>query len=153
MFKETFFHTLDDTCRIAIPSKWRKIPALSNNAQLIVTKGLDANLWMFTDEGWKRYIETRVSKLPMGDENVRSFVRFFISGASECAIDKSGRIALPQNLIDYAKVNKDVVLNGAGFFMEIWAKESWDKYFVENEQRLKDFAKEFFSIPVQDDIT
>jgi MraZ protein len=149
VFIETFFHTLDETGRLAIPSKWRKTPALSAGSQVVVTKGLDTNLWMYTEEDWKKYITPRVLKLPMGDENARSFMLFFVASASECPIDKSGRIQLPQNLIDFAKVKKDVVLNGAGFFMQIWAKDSWDKYFVDNEQRLKNFAKEFFSIPVQ----
>lgn len=149
MFKETYFHTLDEKGRLAIPSKWRNT-SLHDSNFLVVTKGLDSNLFVYTEQGWKEQIEERIKNLPLGNHDVRSFIRFFVSGSSECVIDRSGRIMLPQSLIEYASLKKDVVINGAGLYIEIWAKELWDKFFSDNEEKLKAFAQDFFNTPLQD---
>jgi MraZ protein len=149
VFKERFFHTLDENSRIAIPSKWRKTTILPGVSNLIVTQGLDSNLWMFTEEDWKKYIDARIEELPVGDDTARGFIKFFVSPAAECLVDKSGRIILPQHLTEYASLKKDIVLTGAGFFMEIWSREIWDRYFSDNQEKLKDFAKTFFSMPLK----
>ena len=150
MFRDSFVHTLDDKGRAAVPSKWRNAE-LRDESYLVVTKGLDSNLFVYTEEGWKTQIESRIRNLPLGDPEVRSFIRFFVSGSSECSIDKSGRIMLPQNLIEYASIKKEIVFNGAGLYIEIWAKELWDQFFIDNKEQLKAFARKFFNTPIQDD--
>lgn len=150
MFRETFYHTMDEKGRLAIPSKLRKSAIIQQESLLIVAKGLDTNLFLFTEKDWNKYIESRVMDLPIGDGNVRHFLRFFVSGSAECQVDRSGRIMIPQTLADYAHINREVVINGAGFFMEIWARELWNDYFKENEEKLKDYAREFFSRPIQE---
>ena len=149
MFLETFDHTLDENSRVAIPSKWRRNDTVDKGATLVITKGFDTNLMLFTQPDWAKYVEARVQELAVGEDNVRHFLRFFVSGASECVIDRSGRIMLPQGLIAYAKLTRDVVLNGSGFYGEIWDRVLWDRFLSENDEKLKSYAKEFFKIPIQ----
>jgi MraZ protein len=149
MFKDTFFHSLDEAGRLAIPAKWRKNSLMDKGATLIATRGLDTNLFLFTEQDWNRYVESRVAQLPVGEDSVRDFLRFFFSGASECVVDRSGRIMLPENLLGYGRLKKDVVLNGSGFYVEIWDRDLWNGYFAENQERLKTFAKDFFRLPIQ----
>jgi MraZ protein len=66
--------------------------------------------------------------LPFTRADVRSFARFFFSGASELEIDKQGRIVLPPNLREYAGIEKDLVIIGVGARVEIWDSEKWDEY-------------------------
>ena len=56
------------------------------------------------------------------------FVRMFFGKATECEIDKQGRITIAQRLAEYAGLKKDIVLVGANTRMEIWDKEEWNKY-------------------------
>jgi len=149
MYKEFFIHTLDESGRVAIPAKWRKHSQLQKGKTLILTRGFDVNLFLFTEEDWDKYVESRVSSLSIGEDSVRDFLRFFFSGAAETVIDASGRIVIPQSLISYAKLSKEIVMNGSGFYMEIWSKELWDAYFSVNQERLKNFAKDFFKLPIQ----
>ncbi len=46
--------------------------------------------------------ETKLKALPLTNKNARDFVRFFLSGATECEIDKQGRFLIPSNLREYA---------------------------------------------------
>ena len=52
----------------------------------------------------------------------------FFAGASECEVDKQGRINIPQNLREYAKIQKDVVIVGVSTRAEIWSNDNWNKY-------------------------
>ena len=62
------------------------------------------------------------------NKNARDFVRFFLSGAIECEIDKQGRFLITSNLREYAKLEKDTVIIGVGTRIEIWDKEKWKSY-------------------------
>ena len=72
-------------------------------------------------------IFTKLKALPLSDRNARNFVRFFLSGATECEIDKQGRFLIPANLREVAKLEKDAVIVGVGTRLEIWDKEIWQK--------------------------
>ena len=61
----------------------------------------------------------------MVKKEVKSFQRFFISGATECPIDKLGRILIPPTLRDHAQLEKSVVFAGMLKKFEIWSKERW----------------------------
>ena len=66
--------------------------------------------------------------MPLGQADVRAFVRFFFSGATEGEADKQGRVMLPPNLREFAKLSKDVVIAGAGNRLEIWDKQVRETY-------------------------
>ena len=68
------------------------------------------------------------------------FLRFFYSGAAECAIDKLGRIVIPQVLRDYAKLDKDVVMVGALKRIEIWSKSRWDAVIARSQENFDEIS-------------
>lgn len=55
-------------------------------------------------------------------------MRFFFSGATECELDKQGRVLIPSNLREHCKIDKDAVVIGVSNRVEIWSKEEWDLY-------------------------
>ena len=61
------------------------------------------------------------------EKEARTFLRYFYSGASECPLDKLGRILIPQTLKADAYIKKNVVIVGVGKKIEIWAKEKWEE--------------------------
>ena len=71
--------------------------------------------------------ETKLKALPLSDKNARNFVRFFLSGATECEIDKQGRFLIPNNLRTAANLDKETVIIGVGTRLEIWDKQTWEK--------------------------
>ena len=95
--------------------------------KFIVTKGLDGCLFGFSQKEWKNF-EEKLKTLPLTNKNARDFVRFFLSGATECDIDKQGRFLITSNLREYATLEKDAIIIGVGTRIEIWNREKWKSY-------------------------
>jgi MraZ protein len=93
-------------------------------------------LFVYPMNEWKN-LEAKLKALPFTKADARAFVRFFFSGATECELDKQGRILLPVNLREYAQLEKDVVVIGVSSRVEIWSKECWENYSIQAE---KDYA-------------
>lgn len=106
-----------------MPSKFRE--DLGYN--FIMTKGLDNCLFVYPKEEWT-ILEGKLRSLPLTNRDARAFVRFFFSGATECVLDKQGRVLIPNNLREHAKLIKEAVIIGVSTRIEIWSKEEWDAY-------------------------
>ena len=146
MFKGTFFHTLDEKGRISIPNKLRQQIEKSGDAEiLIITQGFEGCLLAYPQNQWKK-IEEKANKLSLLDKAARNFIRFFISPASECILDKLGRTILPSNLREYADINKEVVISGSLDKIEIWSREKYDKYWKEFNSSQDDVIKQMQDI-------
>ncbi|MBE7051011.1 MAG: division/cell wall cluster transcriptional repressor MraZ [Ruminococcaceae bacterium] len=123
MFSGEYQHTIDAKGRIIMPVKFRE--ALGDS--FVVTKGLDHNLLVFSNEEWQSFYE-KLSTLPLSNKNSRGFSRLFLAGAIECETDKQGRILITQPLKEYASLVKDVTVIGNGNKLEIWSTENWNDY-------------------------
>ena len=115
-------HSLDAKGRLIMPAKLRQ----DMGEKFIITKGLDGCLFAFSQNEWLNF-ETKLKALPLSDRNARNFVRFFLSGATECEIDKQGRFLIPSNLRISAGLVKETVVIGVGTRLEIWDKATWQK--------------------------
>ena len=136
-------HSVDVKGRVSVPSKLRQ----DLGEVFIVTKGLDNCLFAYSKNEWANF-ETKLKTLPLTNVNARNFVRFFFSGATECEIDKQGRINIPQNLRDYAKISKDVTIVGVGTRAEIWNREEWTKYNSEDNLDLNEIASQMSNLGI-----
>ena len=116
-------HSLDTKGRLILPAKIRE----DMGETFIITKGLDGCLFGFSQTEWANF-EEKLKTLPLTNKNARDFVRFFLSGATECEMDKQGRFLIVANLREYANLEKDAVIIGVGTRIEIWNKEKWKAY-------------------------
>lgn len=123
LFYGEYQHTIDPKGRVIVPSKFRD----GLGEKFIVTKGLDNCLFAYSSAEWSD-LEAKLRTLPFTDKDVRAFVRFFFAGATECEVDKQGRILLPQNLREYAGLDKEIYVIGVSTRVEIWDKEKWENY-------------------------
>ncbi|WP_315067044.1 division/cell wall cluster transcriptional repressor MraZ [uncultured Clostridium sp.] len=123
MFIGEYQHALDPKNRIIVPAKLRD--GLGN--KFVITKGLDGCLYAYPLEEWE-ILENKLKTLPLTNKDARAFVRFFFSGACEIELDKQGRGLIPQNLKEYAGIEKDIVSIGVLSRVEIWSKEKWNNY-------------------------
>ena len=108
--------------------------------KFIITKGLDGCLFGFSQNEWENF-ETKLKTLPLTNKNARDFVRFFLSGAMECEIDKQGRFLISSNLRNVATLEKEVVIIGVGTRIEIWNKDKWEEYNSEENISEDDIAE------------
>lgn len=124
-----FEHSLDAKGRLIMPSRLRE----DMGEKFIITKGLDGCLFGFSKSEWANF-EEKLKTLPLTQKNARNFVRFFLSGAMECELDKQGRFLIPSNLRESAILEKEVVIIGVGTRIELWNKDKWKEYSkIEND--------------------
>lgn len=129
-------HSLDAKGRLIMPAKLRE----SIGENFVVTKGLDGCLFAFSITEWANF-EEKLKSLPLSNRNSREFTRFFLSGATECEIDKQGRFLIPNNLREAAGLIKEVVIIGVGTRIEIWDKEKWNHYNSDENISVEDIAE------------
>lgn len=129
MFRGRFEHSLDTKGRLSIPSKFRDILSSNYDERLIVTN-FDNCLWAYPASEWVK-IEEKIASQSQFRNEVKALQRVFVSAATECPVDRSGRILIPPTLRDYAAITKDVVLVGMVNKIEIWSSERWNKVFEE----------------------
>ena len=122
MFMGEYNHTIDAKGRLIIPSKFRELLG----EEFVLTKGLDGCLSIYPMDEWKAF-EEKLRALPLTNKNARTFTRFFVAGATNCELDKQGRILVPQTLREFAGLEKDVVLTGNLNRIEVWSKEKWSE--------------------------
>ena len=123
MFIGEYEHSVDAKGRVIMPVKLRE----DIGEKFIVTKGLDGCLFAYSISEWTNF-EEKLKTLPLTNKNARDFVRFFLSGAVECEIDKQGRFLIPGNLRAYATLEKEIIIIGVGTRIEIWNREEWKRY-------------------------
>ena len=80
----------------------------------------------------------------MKSSGVRNFSRLFFARAQRIEIDKSGRVRIPANLADLARITKAVVLVGVRDHIELWDKQRWDTYLHDNEPIYDEIAERAF---------
>lgn len=143
MFIGEYQHTLDPKNRVIMPSKFREKLGTS----FVMTKGLDNCLFVYSPEEWS-IVEEKLKSLPMTNKDARAFVRFFFAGACECDLDKQGRILMPNNLKDYAKIDKELVIIGVSTRIEIWSKEEWNKFNSDANISYEDVAEKMSQLGI-----
>lgn len=129
-------HSLDAKGRLIMPAKLRE----DMGEKFILTTGLDGCLFGFSMSEWEKF-EDKLKALPITNKNARNFVRFFLSGATECELDKQGRFLIVGKLRENAKLEKDVTIIGTGTRIEIWNKEKWQEHISEENLSIEDIEQ------------
>lgn len=136
MFMGEFQHTLDGKGRMIVPVKFRE----ELGTTFVMTRGLDKCLFVYPLAEWE-ILEAKLKSLPMTRADARSFVRFFFSGATECELDKQGRILIPTTLRDYAQLERDCYVLGVSNRVEIWSHSLWNAYSDKAEESFAEIAE------------
>lgn len=136
MFMGEYQHNIDAKGRLIIPSKFREHILQG----FVVTRGMDGCLFGYPLAEWQK-LEEKLKKLPLTKRDNRAFTRFFFSGATEIELDKTGRINIPKNLLDYAKIDKECVILGVSNRVEIWDHSTWNAYYEKSEEDFNNIAE------------
>lgn len=126
MFRGRYDHTVTNTGRVSIPSKFREVCREKYGEETFVITNFDKCLVAYPLKEWNE-IETKISKLPQFRQDVSASMRYLMGGAIDCPIDSQGRVLINQSLRAHANIQKEVVMIGMLKKIEIWSKETWDK--------------------------
>ena len=133
MFLGEFQHSLDTKGRVILPARYRD--QLADGAY--VTKGRGGCLSVYTAEDFGTVASEVDEQSKQGAKQLNA-ARSFFSGAQEITPDKQGRVALPQNLREYAGLTREVVVAGVFSRIEIWDRDRWQELGRVGEQALTD---------------
>lgn len=126
-FYGEYRHTVDLKGRVFIPKKFKD----GLGEEFIVTRGLNNCLFVYSMEGWNTFAE-ELKALPKSNKNAIALARKVFEGADDVSTDKQGRILIKQVLRGFANLDKDVYILGVGDRVEIWDKDTWEKYDSES---------------------
>jgi len=136
MFLGRYEHAINGQGRTSLPVKFREELKVTGEDRLIITNREEC-LVAYPPSAWRQFLETLKSK-PQTDKHYIEFIRFFVSGAQECLIDKQGRILIPPTLRDHAGLSKEIVFVGMVDTIEVWSKEKWDEEFKKDRNNFGD---------------
>jgi MraZ protein len=137
----TYPRSLDDKKRIALPKRVRE--QLGQPETLYVTPGPDQCLWLFTQAG----LDTLAGKLdqsPATDAEARVFRRLYFAQTEAVDVDRAGRILISERLIQFASLQREVVLIGVRDHLELWESGRWQQYLSQNAPRFDAVAEGAF---------
>jgi MraZ protein len=143
MFMGEYHHTIDLKGRMIVPSKFRD----ELGETFVITRGLDQCLFGYPMSEWK-LIEEKLKALPLTKKDARAFTRFFFSGATECELDKQGRVNIATPLLQYAKLEKECVVIGVSNRIELWSKSIWENYVAEQEDSFEEIAENMIDFDI-----
>lgn len=141
MFTGEFQHTLDGKGRVIIPSRLRD----GLGERFVITRGLDRCLFVYPPSEWTR-LEQKLKQLPFTKSDSRAFTRLFFSGAMEVEADKQGRVLIPQNLREYAAIEKEVMIIGVSNRVELWSEQAWQHYYNQADQNYEELAEKLVDL-------
>jgi len=145
MFYGEFIHTIDGKGRLIIPAKFRETLRENTIDKLFVTRGLEHCLFVFTPHEWN-IIVAKLKEQPFTKVKARDFMRLFLAGACEVECDRQGRIMLPQSLLRWAGIRKDVMVIGVLNRFEIWDEERWRKFALEKGNSYEEIAEDLLGM-------
>ena len=137
MFLGTYAPKLDDKGRLILPAKFRD--ELSRG--VVLTRGQERCLYVFAEAEFERHVE-KIREAPLTSKAGRDYLRLFLSGASAEVPDKQFRVTIPPALREYAGLNRDLTVIGAGTRAEIWDQAAWETYYSDREQSFSETEEE-----------
>ncbi len=118
-------YSLDDKARLMIPAKFRK-KFHPETESLYILKAQGGILELYEPDIW-RETEQTLDKLSDFNPEDRFLKTFIYGNLDEVDLDKSGRVTLSKNFLDYAAIKKDLIVVGARKKLQLWSPERFDE--------------------------
>ena len=122
MYMGTFYNSIDGKNRMIVPAKLRK---QLGGKGCVITISIEGCLRIYSIEGWEEYA-AKLDAIPESNLKAQKVVRKIFSNATDCEFDKQGKVIIPENLKQHAKITKELVTMGVRKYIEVWAKEVWE---------------------------
>jgi MraZ protein len=148
MFRGATKITLDDKGRMVIPNRYREQITELAQGKLIVTVDKDQCLLIYPLPEWEQ-IERKLMSLPSLNATARRLQRLMVGHATDLPLDGHGRVLLPPELREFAKLGRHGMLIGQGNRFELWDEARWSERrdaWLANEETPTDLPSELESL-------
>lgn len=120
----TYEHTLDSKSRLSVPTRFRS----SLSGPLVLAQDFERCLTIWPQEAYDAETDGMLSTLARGGSRSRKLLRFRMANAFHGELDGSGRVGIPARLAEWAGLQREVAVIGAGDHLEVWDREAWAQY-------------------------
>jgi MraZ protein len=117
--------SLDAKGRMAVPARVREPLTQGGTVKLVLTAHPEGCLLLYPEPAWEP-IRARVMAFPSLDRQLNLWKRLLIGFAQECEPDGAGRLLIPPELRDFARITRQVMFVGQGTHFDIWDLEQWN---------------------------
>jgi MraZ protein len=142
MFIGSFKYSMDSKGRISIPARLRKFVDPKANDAFVMTRGTTKCIDIYPMNTWEELVQNKLNQLNSFEPQEAMFLRMFLQQAAEDKLDSQSRLLIPKNLVDYAEIEKDVLILGAIKKIEIWNPQVYDEYLKTSELSYEEIAKQ-----------
>jgi MraZ protein len=141
-FRGTFEHALDAKHRLTIPSKFRALLAggVVLAASMETTETAPRSMSIWTPEAYDQYTTAALTGLNPLSPKARDLKRFFFNYSHDTELDSAHRVMVPPMLMEYAGLDKDVVVTGSGECLEVFDRARYAGYSEDVLVRIPDIA-------------
>jgi len=120
-------YSVDHKGRVFIPAKFRAVLTKEDNGSFYITRGFETSLLLFPLSKWNGFIE-RLTQKRYSQKSIRDAIRAFSYGAECLSMDSQGRVVLPKELREYARIEEDAFFLGAIDKVELWSPKVYGEY-------------------------
>ena len=142
IFRGTFEHALDAKHRLTVPSKFRA--ALAGGVVLAasheVSEGSPRCVSIWTPDSYEAFTTQTLEGLNPLSPRARELKRFFFNSSFDIELDSANRLMIPQPLMRYASLDKDLIVTGSGECIEVWNRDAYDGYREDVLTRIPEIA-------------
>lgn len=132
---------MDAKGRVSLPAGLKEQLMPVDQGRFVVNRGFEKNLVLYPDSEWKK-ISQELNSLNLYNKKNRDFIRYFMRGASELKTDVSNRLLIPKSLLEYAGIDKEIVLFAYGQRIEIWSRDVYDNMMRNEPDDFSSLAEE-----------
>ncbi len=132
---------LDAKGRIRLPGALKKQLHPEAQGRFVINRGFEKCLVLYPWNEWEK-ISARVNRLNTFEKKKRAFVRYFYRGATELTLDNADRLNIPNHLLEYANIEKDLLLTSRNSIIEIWNKDHYEELMAIDSDTFADLAEE-----------
>jgi MraZ protein len=144
MFKGQYTYSIDSKGRISIPAKLRRHVSAEANDTFMMIRGTSTCIDVYPMDQWMLF-EEKLNRLnPFKPEEIR-FIRTILQHVAEDTLDSQSRILIPQNLLEYAKIEKEVLILGALNKIEVWNPKIFEEYLKQSDETYEQIAAKVMS--------
>lgn len=120
-----------------LPAGLKKQVSPAAQEKFVVNRGFEKHLNLYPMDQWQK-ISAEVNKLNLYVAKNREFLRKFNNGATELELDNTSRFLIPKKMMEYAGIDKEIVLFAFANRIEIWSKGAYEKLMSDDSG--EDFA-------------
>ena len=132
---------LDDKGRVVLPAGLKKQLPKDAVGKLVVNRGFEKCLMLYPEEVWLK-TTAEINDLNVYSKKNRELVRYFYRGAQKVEMDSADRILVSRRLLEYAGIEKEVILSAFNDRIEMWSKDVFDQLMDDEPDDFSDLAEE-----------